>query len=325
MFATGRLLPNWRVGVAVEPLSLAAIHLQVLGSMLTVAFGVMYQIILVAFQASPVPRHVLYWQLPVHLASVVVMVMGFLQSIFALVGIGGTVLLVNTVAYFLLVGRSYLRARNKTPVHRSIMAPFTALRMVILTGLFQAFLPSHVSGNVIAMHVILGGLAFWGLLVLNFSYKLIPMFIISHGYRASLPLTVVPYGLGIVCWLLFPSIPDHGWRKTVMLLGALLLLLGVAHFVTDVISMIRARKKRRIVWPMPDAFAANLLFVAGHIGFAISMADARAILALPVRVPVGVWGAHSIDVRVHAEDGAVLVVYEYRFSKRAGTQDSATH
>jgi hypothetical protein len=162
LLATGWLLPDWRTGLTLTPLSLSAIHLLVLGFMLTVAFGVLYQIVPIAFQAPPVPRHVLYWHLPLHILSVVLMVTGFLTLRFPVVGTGGTLLIGVSIAYFTLIVRSYVRAKNKTLVHRNLVWPLLSMWLVLLIGVYQALFPGYTDQRVVLSHVLLGGVCVLG-------------------------------------------------------------------------------------------------------------------------------------------------------------------
>lgn len=313
--ATGALLRTWQRGGALTPLSLATLHLLVLGFMLTVAFGVLYQIVPIAFQAPPLPRHVLYWHLPVHVAAVAAMVVGFLSSRFVLVGVGGSVLLCSTIGYFAILLHSYARARNKTPVHKGLMLPFVALGLVIFVGIFQAFAPQLVTQHVLVAHVALGGMAFWGGLVLVFSYKLVPMFAISHGYKASLPRTIAMYYVGVVLWMVAASLPDDTAYRIVSDVGCALVLLSLISYIWDMAAIVRARKKRKIVLPLIDAFLAMAMFVLGQTGVAVSML-ARTQAVLYPSLYLFAFGGLIALMYAFMQKIVPFLWFEYRFSKR---------
>ncbi|MCL6442514.1 MAG: hypothetical protein K6T83_03455 [Alicyclobacillus sp.] len=315
IFATGLLLPEWGTGAPFSPLSLATIHLLVLGFMLTVAFGVLYQIVPIAFQAPPIPRHVLYWHLPLHVISVIVTVAGFLLIRFDVVAIGGGLLVCSAVAYFVLIARSYIRARNKTSVHKALSVPFTSLWLVILVGMFQAMFPGRVNQSVLLTHVLLGGFAFWGGLVLVFTYKLVPMFAISHGYKASLPRSAVLYFIGILLLISATWLPGDGIQTVVTDAGGALVLIALLSYTVDIIAIVRARKRRRLVLPLYDAFLATLFFVLGQAGMIVAEIFHAQDWLYP-SVYLFAFGGLVGLMFAYMQKMVPFLWYEYRFSKR---------
>lgn len=315
LLATGLLLPTWQHGTTFSTRSLAVIHLLILGSMLTVAFGVLYQIVPIAFQAPSIPRHVLYWHLPLHVISVVIMVFGFLLMRFNVVAIGGGLLLCSAAAYFTLITRSYLKARNKTPVHKGLSMPFVALWLVILVGIFQAVFPGQVNQSVILTHVLLGGFAFWGGLVVVFSYKLVPMFAISHGYKASLPRSATPYFTGVVLLIASSWLQSEVVQTVVVDVGGTLILFSLLSYTIDVISIVRARKRRRLVWPLYDSFLATLFFVLGQTGVILSVIFRSPGWLYPAIYLFSFGGLMALMFS-YMQKMVPFLWFEYRFSKR---------
>ncbi|RIV21707.1 hypothetical protein D2Q93_10580 [Alicyclobacillaceae bacterium I2511] len=315
LLATGDLLPAWQQGAISLALSLATVHLLVLGSMWTIAFGVLYQIVPIAFQAQPIPRHVLYWHLPIHILSIILMVIGFLRLQFFVVGSGGILLFCNTVAYFLLLGRSYFYARNKTAVHKSLSIPLSAMGLVILVGLFQAFFPSQISLPLLLTHVLLGGFAFWGGLVLVFSYKLVPMFIISHGYKTSLIRSGSLYFVAVALWIVSNWLPDELLSRVVQGVSCVLLLTSLVLYVRDMIAIGRAHKKRTIVLPMWDASLAMVFLVLGQAGIVIATAFHTTFWVYPSAYLFAFGGLIAL-MYSYMQKMVPFLWFEYRFSKR---------
>jgi hypothetical protein len=313
LVAVGVLLPKWQTGTSLTPLSLAVIHALILGTMLTVAFGVLYQIVSIAFQAPPLPRHVLYWHLPIHILSVAMMVYGFMMFRYSMVGIGGILLSCNSAVYFTMLLRSYLHARNKTMVHRGLVLPFASLWITMLIGLFQALAPSHTTAPVLISHLMIGGFAFWGGLVITFSYKLLPMFAISHGYKASLGRTAILYYSGAILLIISAWLPvsAQGFAE----IGGILILFGLASFVIDVASIIRCRKRRRMVRPVYHALTAASGFVLGHVLTVISVLTRQNEWLYPA-VFLFVFGGLLPLMFAYVQKMVPFLWFEYRFSKR---------
>ncbi|MDA8119334.1 MAG: hypothetical protein M0Z85_04625 [Gammaproteobacteria bacterium] len=318
LVATGRLLPLWRTGETDFALSLATIHDLVLAFMLSVAFGVLYQIVPIAFRAPAMPRHVFRWHLPVHVAAVTTMIVGFLTQRFAIVGVGGSALFVNMVVYFGWLLQSYFRAKNRTPVHRQLGLPFLALWSVVLIGIYQALFPGKVTDSVLMTHVMVGGFAFWGGLVLILSYKLLPMFAISHGYRASLARTTWLYFAGML--MLFANVwgLDHVSlvvQALARIVGGILMLLGLLSFGVDMTRVMFARKRLRIVRPVMNAVVSIGGFIVGQIGILLAweMRDASWLFA---SIYAYVFGGLIPLMFSFMQKIVPFLWFEYRFSKR---------
>lgn len=312
LLGTGLVLPEWAIGDVTSPLSLALIHLLILGSMLTIALGVLYQIVPIAFQGPPVHRHVLYWHLPLHLLSVGAMVGGFLIGRLQLVAVGGTVLTAATLAFLWQIARSYQRARNKTPVHRGLLLPFVGLLFVLAIGLVQATFPSAVTQRLLLTHALLGGLAFWGGLVLVISYKLIPMFIISQGARKSVARAVVPYFAGLTLILL--GLWTSGASKALDVTGSGAILFGLLIFTYDVGVVVRNRK-HRLVLPMVAALWGTGCFVLGQLGVLMAIAFQTSRWLYP-SVYLFAFGGLVALMLAYAQKMVPFLWFEYRFSKR---------
>ncbi len=315
LLASGHLFTEWSQGLTETPISLGTIHLLILGSMLTIAFGVIYQIVPIAFQAPPIQRDVLYWHLPLHILAVVTIVIGFLFSHYDLVGAGGLLLLITTVAYGFLVFRSYSRARNQTLVHKTLSLPLISLFIVLCIGIFQAFFPPLVSHSVLTSHVIVGGFTFWGALVITFSYKLVPMFALSHGYSVSLSRTIRLYFIGVISIFISLWIANPLFSRVLSFSGSLLVIFALFSFIRDMILIIRSRKRRRIVLPLFNALVSTGCFVIGHILLMLAILLQNRSFLIPSVFLFGFGGIMPL-MFAYIQKIVPFLWFEYRFSKR---------
>lgn len=315
LLAGGVILPDWAAGDTMTPQSLADIHLLFLGVMLTIACGVLYQIVPIAFQAPPAGRHILAWHLPLHVASVMTMVTGFLTANGRVVAWGGLALFATLAVYLGFVLSSYRRARNKTPVHRALVLPLAGLAGVLLVGLWQAWLPGRVGDPVVQTHVLFGVLAFWVGLVLVFSYKLFPMFVISHGYHASLARTLALFYPGAALLLADAWIPPSAWRVAVRILAALAIVAAVISFGRDMRAVWKASKRRRVVPPVSEAAVVNVVLGIGVAWGMAALAAGSARWLLPGGYLLWFGGLLPL-MFAYMQKMVPFLWFEYRFSKR---------
>lgn len=323
MAAAAWALPFWRLGIVSSPASLIAIHAVVLGFLLTVAYGVLYQVVPIAFQAPPVPRHVMYWHLPLHVLAVSAMVLGFWRTQWLWVAGGGALCFLMVIAYAWFVGTSWRAARNRTVVHRWLMAPGSAVVIVMVLGIWQALHPAAARAHVLWIHAVVGGLGFWCGLIIVISYKFVPMFTLSHGYRVQ-PGGVAAAFFGAIALIavapLLPPIRLHAsaWGDAPRLatgFGSLALAFACAWFVRDMSRILRARKRRQIVLPMRYVLAA---LTAGGMG--IVLVVAAILLASAPWSVIGayllVFGGFMPMVLAYMQKIIPFLWFEYRFSQR---------
>ncbi len=305
-------MPALAERITMSPLTLATIHTIILGFMLTVAYGVSYQVIPIAFQAPALPRHVLYWHLPAHLLSVCIMIAGFLISDWSIVGIGGTLLLAAFLAYVTVAQISFRKAKNKTPVHRHLVLPMLSLFLVMLFGLWMAFGLPGSSVDTLLTHVTLGAFGFWLGLVMVISYKFIPMFALSHGYKSSLGIAIRVYyaGIALVTIADLISIPIHDGLR---IAGASLMAIGVTKFAWDSDSILKARKRKKMVLPLRLALFATTCLMVSAIVLTASLAFHLSELVEFFAYFMLVFGFTPL-IFSYMQKIVPFLWYEYRFS-----------
>ncbi|MCL6592680.1 MAG: hypothetical protein K6T31_01770 [Alicyclobacillus sp.] len=330
LLASAQAWPQWRFGVTSSPLSLAILHDLAVGTLLTSAWGVLYQFVPIAFQAPPLPRHVLAWHLPLQVFGALWLSAGFAAGQWPWVAAGGALVTVAGAGLFALVLRSYLRARNKTVVHRALLVPLGLLWLVLLLGLVQALWPQAMRSPVVHTHALLAGFGWWGALVLALTYKLLPMFAVSPLHGTTPRRTLSLYCGGLVAWLAgmwsgagqqAAGLGTNGGHVTSALpvllnwLGAALFLAALVWFVRDMVRIMQASKRQRQVWPVTAALWASGGLTAGQVGVLAGVVAAR-----PQLVAGAAWcmlfaGLLPL-VQAYAQKIVPFLWFEYRFSKR---------
>lgn len=305
------LIPYFQHGLLTAGPTLAAVHSMILGFMLTIVFGVMYQVIPIAFQAPGVPRHVLYWHLPGHVLFVIGMIAGFLSDKLMVTGIFGTMLLLITVAFLLVVMKSYRQAHNKTSVHQHLLFPFIALGVVMIFGIWMAFYLPGDSYSLYSTHIFLGTFGFWMTLVMVISYKFIPMFTLSHGYTSSMPVAIRIFIIGVTLYALATFL--NLYYHIAQVAGLSIAFLGLVYFASDMLKIIRARKRKRILYSIRVALFATSVLLVSSVGLFIATAFSLDNLVLPFAYLL-VMDGFSLLIISYIQKIVPFLWYEYRFN-----------
>lgn len=214
---------------------LAFVHLNTLGIIAAAIVASTFQVVPCALGVEPEAGRARAWIFPLHIAGLLVFLLGFRQTWHPVLATGGTLLLAGLGLYIYLV----VRALRAAPV-LGITGSYIAVAVCgLAVGLTLGFLLAGAKGTwffgdltmqVLAAHALmmLGG---WVLLMVNgVAYHMVPK--ISGSDRAPLErLARVELALiGAGVWLAVPSLLftfGRGW----VTLGALLIALGQLLFV----------------------------------------------------------------------------------------------
>jgi hypothetical protein len=248
----------------------SAAHLLVLGWALMVAMGSMYQLVPVAFLTKiwnekfgfvqffvtaigiTTFAAALYWSPQSTVIPGVLTLLGILMFLFQMAmtlrrQAGPTILtaFVGTALFFLLI-----------TIFLGISLIY-CLKTGVGAEYYQAMFKSHL----------LMGLAGWfTLLIFGFSYKMVPMFSLSHGF----PMVQARYVYGVyVSGLVITVISFFVNQSLLLKLGFLLLLGGFSIFSWHFSIIIKKRLKKRLDKPFSFALAAigfgNLIYLAAFV------------------------------------------------------------
>lgn len=172
------------------------VHLFVLGWATMLAMGAIYQLINVILQSNIYSERLGYVHYALFTVGLFGLLFGFIQGDtywiggFATLAFSGIVLFVWNMAVTLLRARSW----NAITISTSC-----AVFYLLLTGLsgmamginFATGLYNDLHENLFGTHIWLGTLGWFGLLITGFSYKLLPMFYLSHDYPIRLEYVVL--------------------------------------------------------------------------------------------------------------------------------------
>lgn len=244
---------------------LAATHLMTLGFISMVMMGAMYQLVPVVFNAKLYSVRLAAWHYAALVPGVALMVSGFLANVAVMLMVGGS-LVVLSIALFLLNLVRTLPNRAQWGLSGWFVATALGyLGFTVSMGWLLAWNLSHpfLPGDVLAVHLVLGGVGWFALALMGVSYKLLPMFSLTHakprwGWAAYGLLNAGVWIVGVGTWW---------WPRPAAALGSLLAAAALALYAADIRRLWRRRLRRQ---PDPAVYLA----LAGTAGGLATMGAA---------------------------------------------------
>ncbi|KOP83184.1 hypothetical protein AMS60_12300 [Bacillus sp. FJAT-21945] len=245
----------------------SAAHLFILGWALMIAMGAMYQLVPVAF-LTPIWNEKFGF---IQFGVTAIGTFAFAHFLFhdpqnAL--IPGIITLIGILMFLF---QMFMTLRKQAKPNILTLYVGTALVCLLLTiGLGITMLYSMKSGAaanqyfaIFKSHLLLGTAGWFTLLIFGFSYKMVPMFSLSHGYSMKPAKFVYPFYAGG----LFVAIVSFFTESSVALIAGLLLqLIGFAIFIYHISLILKKRVKKKL--DRSFTFALIAILSGGLIHFA---------------------------------------------------------
>lgn len=225
----------------------SAAHLFILGWALMIAMGAMYQLVPVAFLTPIWSEKFGFIQMGVYIVGV----FSFAHFLFyepqkAL--LPGLITLVGILLFLL---QMWLTLRKQAKPNILTLYVGTALLFLLLTiglgitllySLRTGFAGSHYDA-IFKSHLLVGTTGWFTLLIFGFSYKMVPMFSLSHGYTMKPAKFIYPiYTSGLIAALLSFFIELSG----LLTVGLLLQFIGFAIFIYHIAIILKKRVKKKL-------------------------------------------------------------------------------
>ncbi|MDQ7857774.1 MAG: hypothetical protein QN174_02805 [Armatimonadota bacterium] len=302
------------------PVPLAANHLLTLGWATTVAIGVLGQLLPAAagVRREAAGRPAL--RLAVHLVGLTAMIVGFLTGHYEAVAAGG-LLVTAGIVVFLVDAAAVLRRRTRTlPVLPFAAGALACLAATVAWGVVLAENRRHLFSLALlgpmglAIHVALGMIGWFGLLVVGMSYYLVPRFAglrepaglhpgaVGGGLAASVALTVA----GVAVW---PTLARAG----MLLAGGSGLL-----YATDLTRMVRAwpprpRDLTRVHWMV--MIAKTVVLSAGAAAWALGLLPGLGVRWGVAAVVLFLLGWVTLAITGQALKVTPFLMWYYRYHR----------
>lgn len=231
-------------------------HFLLLGFAVMTAMGAMYQLIPVAFLTS-------IWN----------QTFGFIQLFITSIGIGsfalllgfrtnlavhgGALAVIGILMFIFQMAKTLATLENKNTMSAFVISSLVCLFFTVMAGFLLAW--NFAFGEkfdhfpLLLSHITLGVGGWFTLLIMGLSYKMVPMFSLSHGftnvwakpalytYLAGLAIAVISY------WIETPSAKTFAF---------LLLLLGFGFFALDMKEILSKRVKKKLDKPFSFSVTA---------------------------------------------------------------------
>lgn len=240
----------------------ALAHAWLLGALLTICFGAVYQLLPVLANTAFTGRAQAWTHLALHLAGTASMIAGFLRGDMLLVATGGTFVSIGVALFSANIFRTLRAANRLDPVLLAFAAAAAWLILTVAAGLLLALNLRFTwwSLDVLALlraHAHAGVAGFFVTLTQGAMFRLIPMFTMAgppNLRRVSVALAASQSGLLLlVAALAFDA-------TTAALTGAALLL---SSFLLSAFELRRvlATRKKKLLEPGLRAFFTGLAFL----------------------------------------------------------------
>lgn len=223
--------------------------------------------------------------------------------------------------------RCTLRASPEVDVARRALAPaLAAFISVLLLGFSLAVMlrmrtPAGLSTQLLAVHIFLGGAGWFTGIIMGVSYRLVPMFILSHAHDQKLA-----HGLLVALYtgVLLGIAGGLSSSGALLFLGALLIFLAALAYAYDMSRLWRLRVRQPDLWmrQVPIAIAYLVVATGGTVvAFLLSIGGRdvsdRVILGLGVLFALG-FVSSMILTLLHKV--LPFLIWFHRWSPRVGKE-----
>lgn len=242
-----------------------ATHFLLLGFAVMVVMGAMYQLVPVTF-LTPI------WSQKFGVAQFVITIIGF-TSFILLIGLapgkavyGGILAVIGVLMFLGQMFLTIIKQQNKNMMTVFVISALVCFFLTVIAGFILAWNLAFGSINmhqfILQSHLAFGITGWFTLLIFAFSYKLVPMFSLSHGFtmKGAKPAFFL-YVSGLVMliisfWVQPRMIQTIGWA---------LLLIGYGCFVVDIRDILKRRLKRNLDKPFSFSILAIFIGLVIHV------------------------------------------------------------
>lgn len=229
------------------PLVLSSVHSFILGFASMVAMGAMYQLVPVACQTQIHNMTLGYIQYVIYTIGVLGIVLSFLFFSPVLLLTFGTIAVIGVIIFLINMGLT-LKKASSSFIKYAISFALFYFTITVLLGLWMAYDFVHPEtaywhDKLLYIHLTLGLNGWFALLIIGLSYKLVPMFSLSHHYESKLPTyTLWLLNIGIVV-AVFSIIFN---KNIIVYIGWLLIAISYILYMFQIRKILKNRLRKKL-------------------------------------------------------------------------------
>ncbi|MBX6353142.1 MAG: hypothetical protein IRZ10_07370 [Thermoflavifilum sp.] len=239
-------------------------HLLTLGALLSFVMGAVYQLSTVAFLMPLASERVARWNFWLYAVGIA----GLIPSMMAWwrwgLAVFGAVTVLAVAVYAALMVVSLARTHVRGPMHDFVLSAHIHLLLAITAAALLLLidggaLPSLSAwfAPLLATHILLAAGGYFLFLILGFSYKLLPMFTLSHGFATGGQVWALRLAHASL-WLLMVAAWSGVWFLWVLGGVAAAALAGVQGW--NIAQIIKKRMRKKVEAPIQGVLAAAVTY-----------------------------------------------------------------
>ena len=316
------------VSDATQPSAVALTHLLTLGALLAFVMGAVYQLATVAFLISVAAVRAARWNFWLYLAALC----GLWWSMQTWWGEGlavfGSAMALAVLVYCGIALASLAKTGARGPMLWFVTSAHVHLALAVVAAILLVLTDSGVTSGLagvmtplLATHITLAAGGFFTFLLIGFSYKLLPMFTLSHGYPTWREKWTF-FLLHAAVWLLIGG----AWTdvRPLLWLGAAAGAGGFANHILYAFGILRHRMRKNVEPPIRSVLAAAAAGALGLLALLAQVAAWRDPAALQGIVMFYLWGCITLTVMSYTFKIIPFLVWSERYGARTGAGKGKT-
>lgn len=321
---TGIDFAGWMSAAPRSPEGWFQVHLLVLGWATMIAMGAVYQLLNVVLQNESYSVGLGFVHYGLFTAGTTGLLLGFRFLETAWIAAFATLACAGILVFAWNIGRTLLRAKQWNSVTISTACAVGWLVLTAVSGLlmgtnFQFNYLGLAHERLFGTHIWFGAIGWFGLLITGFSYKLLPMFYLSHDYPLKLERWIIVLWNGAVVF----GAAGFLFGSRLAIVAALAQLSAAVILYNRHITAIASRKHKRtpgagIAWAVWSSRGLIGLSAAALIVTAFPPAAVS-----PERLATaGLWaylyGWVALTIMAYLSKIAPFLWWTYKYGPRAG-------
>ncbi len=302
----------------------ALTHALTLGALLAFVMGAVYQLSTVAFLIPVLGQKAARWNFWLYLVAF----LGLWHAMQTWSSTGflifGSMAAIAIWVYCGIILWSLAKSRVPGPMRWFVVSAHAYLAVAVAVAVLLVLTDGNATpglnpwmDSLIATHIILAVGGFFSFLLMGFSFKLFPMFTLSHGYAAWREKWTFGLAHIAVAALLAGVWLHTGW---LMAVGALCGAGALGNHLWYLRSVMKKRMRKVLEPPIIGVVTAAALGMAALLAFTVLIALRQAQSDIQSVVSFYLWGCVTLTVMSYTYKIIPFLVWSERYGPRSGKE-----